>query len=219
MEATHLVSDKTAPLQYRDGEDLLPIPFAGDEASQGAAAGAGQYPEIRREGHFFDQLGHPGNGERAAAPFRHYQGIGRRKLGQPVGVLTPPVTLAVDKNEIHAPAFCCAQGGVADGLCFTTYDAGSSQARLTPSCRQRMNVVGIGTAKREQVLHALFPGMLQLVLEFAPLVARDGRVDQVISFAPELDVVLPQQRVEDGFQWRGQPGWLQGKRLRAGRTG
>lgn len=56
MEATHLVSDKAASFQYRNGEDLLPIPFASDQARQSAAAGAGQYPEIRREGHFADQF-------------------------------------------------------------------------------------------------------------------------------------------------------------------
>ena len=104
MEATHLVSDKATSFQYRNGEDLLPIPFAGDQARQSAAAGAGQHPEIRREGHFADQFRHTGDGQRAATPFRHDQGIGGIELGQPVGILPSPVTLAVDENEIHAPA-------------------------------------------------------------------------------------------------------------------
>jgi hypothetical protein len=58
-----------------------------------------------------------------------------------------------------------------------------------------MDVVGVGPPKRDQVLYALLLSVLHMVLELAPLVARDGWVDQVIPFAPERYAMLGQQRV------------------------
>ena len=211
IELAHLVGDEATPLEHGDGEDLLPCPLARDEPRQGATAGAGQHPEIRREGHLGHQLGDSGDGERAAPPLRHYQGVRCRELGQPVGILAAPVALAVHKNEIHAPAFGRAQGCVADAVSLTAYDAGGAQPGPEAGRRQGVNVIGVGAPKRQQVGLALRPSLLQVVLELAPLVAGEGRVDQIIPLAPEPHAVGIQQRVVDrvqgggdlsGFQWR-----------------
>ena len=49
------------------------------------------------------------------------------------------------------------------------------------------------------MMFAVLFGMQQVVLELAPLVAGDGRMDQIIPLAPELDAIAGQQR--DG--WMG----------------
>ncbi len=73
-----------------------------------------------------------------------------------------------------------------------------------------MDVIGVGAAKREQMPFALLSGVQQVVLELAPLVARDGGVDQIVPFAPELDSIGAQQRVRDSLQRRGQQAGCRG---------
>ncbi len=127
-------------------------------------------------------------------------------MGLPVGLLPSPVTLAIDENEIHAPASGIPQGGIADGIGFAPYDTGSAEAGLISGGSQGVDMVGVGTAEREQVLFAVLSGMQQVVLELAPLVAGDGRMDQVIPLAPEFDVIAGQQRVVEALQGGGQGG-------------
>ncbi len=137
----------------------------------------------------------PGMASGLLPPFRYDQGAWSIESGQPIGVLSLPVTLAVDENEIHAPALGIPQGRVTDGIRFAPYDTGSSQPRLAPCCRQCMDMVGVGAAEREQMVFTVLSGMLQVVFELAPLVAGDGRMDQVIPLAPQLDVITDQQRM------------------------
>lgn len=179
-------------------------PLARDEPRQGAAAGAGQHPEIRREGHLVDQLGHPGDGQRAAASFRYQQGVVILEPGKPFGILAPAIVLAVDKNEIHAPAFGRFQGGIADGIPFTAYDARGAQSQSESCCGQGVDVIGVGAAKGEDVALAQHLCLLQMVFELSPLVAGEGRVDQIVPLAPERDVMGCQQRMPDPVQGGGE---------------
>ena len=66
-----------------------------------------------------------------------------------------------------------------------------------------MDVIGVGTAKRQYVGLALCPGLLQMVLELAPLVAGQARVNEIVPFAPERDPMGRQQRVVDPVQGGG----------------
>ena len=66
---------------------------------------------------------------------------------------------------------------------------------------QGMDMIGVSATKREQVAFTVFAGMQQVVLELAPLVAGDERVDQIVPFAPELDAIAGQQRMVDRLQW------------------
>ncbi|MNE67963.1 hypothetical protein D3C80_1636020 [compost metagenome] len=124
-------------------------------------------------------------------------------MGQPLGILALPVALAVHKDELHAPAFGRAQGCVADGLGFTAYDAGGAQPGSATRRRQRMDVIGVSPPKRQQVSLSQSFGLLQVVFELAPLVAREGRMDQIIPFTPEPDPLGIQQGMVELVQWRG----------------
>ena len=63
-------------------------------------AGAGQHPEIG-EGHFGHQLGDPGDGSGLLLPAT--SGVRCQRTGPAGQDPAAPVTLAVHKNEIHAP--------------------------------------------------------------------------------------------------------------------
>jgi hypothetical protein len=142
---------------------------------------------IRREGHLVDQLGHPGDGQRAAASFRYQQGVVILEPGKPFGILAPAIVLAVDKNEIHAPAFGRFQGGIADGIPFTAYDARGAQSQSESCCGQGVDVIGVGAAKGEDVALAQHLCLLQMVFELSPLVAgevgwiRSSRLHQSVT--------------------------------------
>ncbi|MNC51967.1 hypothetical protein D3C75_1012860 [compost metagenome] len=71
--------------------------------------------------------------------------------------------------------------------------------------RQGVDVVGVGPPERDQPGLAQRVGLLQLVLELAPLVAGEERVDQVVPLAPESHPLGVQQGMLELVQWRGEP--------------
>jgi hypothetical protein len=64
-------------------------------------------------------------------------------------------------------------------------DADRPEPEDAPGGRRRADVVGVGAAERQQGVVPLLGGGLEVVLELAPLVPRELRVDQVVPLEEE----------------------------------
>lgn len=93
---------------------------------------------------------------------------------------------------------------------FAANNADGFQAGIVTGCRRGIEVIGPGAAKSQQRVVIGLSGLNQVVLEFAPLVATELRVQQVVAFNPQADAGIIQQRtvqrLQRGIAWCGEDG-------------
>lgn len=122
------------------------------------------------------------------------QGIGSA-LGEqvevPVGQRFGPVGRAVEIAELHAPRAREGERAVERQMLLAPDQADRGEAEDPAGGGRGPDVVGVAPAERDQRVVPLRPGFGEVVLELAPLVARQLGMDQVVAFEEQLDPAEP----------------------------
>lgn len=193
LEAAHLVGEEGRALEDGEAERVRAGPQAERQAREGAAG-----PD--RAAQVVVGLGDLGGGLRAApdgegvrAAFRqHVEPTGRHGL--------VPVCRAGHVPELHALGRRVLEDGVERAVLLAPDDPHRAEAVTASGGGRRPDVVGVRAAERQERVVALGGGLGEVVLELPPLVARDVRVDEIVTFDQQPDAAEP--LVLDGHERR-----------------
>jgi hypothetical protein len=207
LEPGHFAFEELATLERREAKRSLAWPQPVRQASKGAAGPARTADQVKLAVHLPGDL-------RAAA-----QGIGvAAAFGQKVEL--PELAMQHRDNfRAHLLSVCCPvqvcqshpmahriiQRWVKGKMFLPANHPDGCEAKRVPGRGGGADVVRISAAEREQSLMALLLRGSEVVLELAPFISGDIRVDQIITFEEQPQTRAGQSAVPQLLQRRRQP--------------